>query len=723
MVKRTICGQAGFALIELLLAVMILSLVLAGAYSYFSFGWGSFTRGTEAAVVNHNLRFAAETITEEVRFAFFVEILSGYNSIPEMISSDDIYVFVNEDKKIEIKNNETARIIPTIEEDDLAISLTFEKNADNDNLFFRVVDLNGGSAIDTEVKILNLVGSISGLNQGSALRIRRIPPAAGNDQMKTIDNVIASPAEHKQGTVQVVSLGIYTSNVDDNEAVSVDFIDPDGETVHFTAAGSISGNAASVNIDLNDSTLATGTYLFRITVNSCPNPYYLSYNIVDPDIVNVTMDPHMHTVGTAQALTVTIQTKYVDNDESVHVKFLYNDGINELTTGSGTIQDNSAVVTLNLADSIAAGTYIIRVNVDTVQYPYDLNYYINALPPLILADAPALPDATENSVYAGHIFEATGGQPPYSFDVSGGSLPAGLGLSGAALEGTPTEPGLFTFTLTVTDNAIPANTDSREFTLNVNPADSASFIDYLLNHKVLLFGNNISLTGSAVVVGSTSTVIIRNSFSPGTASNTYILAKTIYINDSISMQNYALGTENGSVYVNGDVSISGGSSSRPRILGDLYYTGTLQLLSNLSEAVIAGTAEQVAEINLPDYELPALRQSGWYADKGYSSGSTASNNMKYYGGTFSFPTWGNYSNVIIASTGDVNITGSVSVSGLIVAPNAGSKVTISSSGPFTGVIIADEIAISGSASVTFVSIADYFNHIDDYPFEPGLNTD
>jgi hypothetical protein len=106
--------------------------------------------------------------------------------------------------------------------------------------------------------------------------------------------------------------------------------------------------------------------------------------------------------------------------------------------------------------------------------------------PSIVNPDPELPGGEVNMVYRVNVssnpsypnykpytFFAKDGQMPFTWEVASGSLPQGLQLVSDAdnynanLEGTPLEPGDFTFTAKVTDSQ--GNSDQKEFTLRIQP--------------------------------------------------------------------------------------------------------------------------------------------------------------------------------------------------------------------------------------------------------------
>ncbi|HET8550207.1 MAG TPA: putative Ig domain-containing protein, partial [Bryobacteraceae bacterium] len=76
--------------------------------------------------------------------------------------------------------------------------------------------------------------------------------------------------------------------------------------------------------------------------------------------------------------------------------------------------------------------------------------------------------ASTGRVYSS-AFQASGGEPPYTWQLISGSVPAGLVLDTASggITGTPQTPGAATFTVRVTDR--PGTTATRECTIRIAP--------------------------------------------------------------------------------------------------------------------------------------------------------------------------------------------------------------------------------------------------------------
>ena len=127
--------------------------------------------------------------------------------------------------------------------------------------------------------------------------------------------------------------------------------------------------------------------------------------------------------------------------------------------GSGGGGTSHAVVSVGnpMFSQAAAG----RAPSVTLSYP---------LPALSVTTA-TLPDGTAGTAYTSTTLDATGGVSPYTWSVPPGTLPPGLALSSSGvISGTPSSPGTFSFTVTVTDAENPAATASRTLSILVNPA-------------------------------------------------------------------------------------------------------------------------------------------------------------------------------------------------------------------------------------------------------------
>ena len=106
-------------------------------------------------------------------------------------------------------------------------------------------------------------------------------------------------------------------------------------------------------------------------------------------------------------------------------------------------------------------------------------------------------DAVVNRAYK-QALSATGGTPPYRWQLASGSLPPGLRLvTGGSIEGTPTRSGIYNFALQVFDNSGSTfNLDSRRFTMTVTETGSSSSLPVVTRVKIkgvkkfFVFGHN-----------------------------------------------------------------------------------------------------------------------------------------------------------------------------------------------------------------------------------------
>ena len=78
-----------------------------------------------------------------------------------------------------------------------------------------------------------------------------------------------------------------------------------------------------------------------------------------------------------------------------------------------------------------------------------------------------LPAGQQQTPYAAQL-GANGGTAPYSWSVSSGLLPLGLTLnSTAAISGTPTQSGIFSFSVSVKDSSSSPESASQAFSINI----------------------------------------------------------------------------------------------------------------------------------------------------------------------------------------------------------------------------------------------------------------
>lgn len=136
---------------------------------------------------------------------------------------------------------------------------------------------------------------------------------------------------------------------------------------------------------------------------------------------------------------------------------------------------------------------------------------VNPARPVALDKSP-IPFGVENTRYY-YKFQAVGGTGEKKFTVSDGYYPSTLKLTDRGeLIGWTLYPGQITFTVTVTDEAMPATTDSHEYTLTVKDEQIDGNFSYY-NDKILQYiGDEASVIIPTKIDGTNITVIGMNCF-------------------------------------------------------------------------------------------------------------------------------------------------------------------------------------------------------------------
>jgi hypothetical protein len=129
----------------------------------------------------------------------------------------------------------------------------------------------------------------------------------------------------------------------------------------------------------------------------------------------------------------------------------------------------------------APGTYLFTAEVTDSESPTPdvaaKGLSITVAPGALLQiEQSTLPSGTEGSAYSSTV-SASGGVGEYTWSVTSGTLPSGLtlespfGSTTAFLYGTPTQSGVFNFSIAATDSATPTpDVSTQAFSLTVSPA-------------------------------------------------------------------------------------------------------------------------------------------------------------------------------------------------------------------------------------------------------------
>lgn len=170
--KELLC-KPGFTLIELIITIGILGIVLASAYSMGLFGYKTFSKGSIKSNIQSDITLAANYISNELRYASKVTILTTVPSTGEMDTDESMeYIYIDtSDGILKHHSNGKTEKIAFGNDSNITCTIQFKEN-DFQTLYFKLTGNceKENYTLDSSVLLLNTDSSgISGADSGIAV--------------------------------------------------------------------------------------------------------------------------------------------------------------------------------------------------------------------------------------------------------------------------------------------------------------------------------------------------------------------------------------------------------------------------------------------------------------------------------------------------------------------------------------------------------------------------
>jgi YVTN family beta-propeller protein len=307
-----------------------------------------------------------------------------------------------------------------------------------------------------------LVYVFGGFETGTPTVIKTLVVGSGPESVAiTPDGKYAYVTNGISGTVSVIDNAETSPTVSTSPALSVGggptavAITPDGKYAYVSngLSGTVSvvDGADTPTPTVSATTLAVGSGPQDVAITPDGLYAYVTNYLTGTVSVLAGVDTAVPTVSNAIAvgsdpygIAITPDGRYAE--------------VTDRASGTVSVIDgaSSANPTLSTSSTMLVGTSPTGVAV------------AGSVPHTLAITPPTLRTAKVGATYSA-TFAATGGTAPYTWSISSGSPPAGLTLSSAGvLTGKPTTAGTSSFTVKVHDNAVPALSATRKYSLTVS---------------------------------------------------------------------------------------------------------------------------------------------------------------------------------------------------------------------------------------------------------------
>ena len=164
--KEITLNENGITLVELVISVALLSLVIAVAFSLFVFGNNAYRGGTDQHILQTDMRFALEELTDDLRYATEVKVIeegNGENQVNlgslmvesggvyENVGLYETYLFYSNGEIIRLRRNSKRSI--QFDTDEETTPLTFVFQNDKIDISARMSNITGNKNYDVDISI------------------------------------------------------------------------------------------------------------------------------------------------------------------------------------------------------------------------------------------------------------------------------------------------------------------------------------------------------------------------------------------------------------------------------------------------------------------------------------------------------------------------------------------------------------------------------------------